>query len=92
MNASFKEFLATAPVEVLREKREWLNDYAGRTYNGHSEIMANVRAYDEEIARREGAAEAAPAVECICFELGATGPNQRHTRCRAHDDEVGGVA
>lgn len=34
--------------------------------------------------------------QCICFEMGATGANQRHTLCRAHDHElkrhpVGGV-
>src|SRR5262245_7466823 len=24
---------------------------------------------------------------CICYEMGATGPGQRHTLCRAHDEE-----
>jgi len=26
-----------------------------------------------------------PKAACICADLGATGPNQRHTLCRAHD-------
>lgn len=52
---TFTDFLASADLEMLRRKRAWLAEYARNTYNGHSEIGRNLRAYDAEIARRERA-------------------------------------
>ena len=47
------QFLATADLATLQAKRAWLADYAGRTYNGHSEIAANLARYDAAIADRQ---------------------------------------
>lgn len=62
MNNDLHEFLVTAPLGELRERRAWLADYMGRSYGGHSQMAENLRSYDEEIERRVAALYPKPVV------------------------------